>query len=1115
MTSLYVILGITILALVLLVILWFYLKKRDKRGAGGAEEQPASGGEEIEQTVREAEAKLVAAKLEQGARIANLPVFLLLGNSGSSKTSAMLHSGLEAELLAGQVYQNSDVIATPAANIWFSRRALFVEAGGKLLSDVGKWKRLVRKLGPGRAVMGKGGQAPRAAIVFYDCEAFLQPNAQELAATEARNLRARLGEISQAMGIHLPVYVLFSKMDRLPFFTEYVRNFSQEEASQVLGVTLPMLAGRREGIYAEQETARLTRCFESLFLSLADNRPEFLSRENDAAKLPATYEFPREFRKIRHAAVQFLLDLCRPSQLSVGPFLRGFYFAGVRPVIITESAPVQPPPKPADFDVMSGATQILRRGVPVQAPQAAAPQYASTRKVPQWMFLGHVFNDVLLADRAAQGASGASVKTNAARRILLACAGALCLVFSIGFTVSFFQNRALQARVRDAAVRISLAPPAGPDLASVNALRNLETLRQSLDTLVTYRREGAPWSYRWWLYSGNDLYLQARRLYFARFRQILFALTQNDILENLRRLPAAPGPEYSPTYDALKGYLITTSNHDKSTRAWLPPVLLKWWIGNRKADPERTALAQKQFEFYAEELKEENPFSSENDSAAVEKARRYLAQFAGAERVYAFILAEAGKNNPAINFNRQFPTAAPVVLEAHEVPGAFGKDGWSFVTKDALPHADRYFSGEQWVLGNQGAAQIDRGKLEQDLRSHYYADFLKEWRLYIKSATVGPYTDLKDAAQKLGRIANSDSPLLALFSLASQNTAVDDPAVANLLQPVRSVVPSDSKGLLIAPPNQNYINALGMLQAALESVTTGQADDPAVAQTLNSAPQARLAARQIAQTFRPDSDSDIKMAAQKLLEDPITNVEQVLRGAVPAELNAGGKALCMPYRTLMGKFPFNPNSKMEVSLPELNTVFRKPDGALWSFYEKSLKKVLVKQGAQYVPAPGGTVMLNPAFVTFFNAAAAFSEALYPAGAMDPSFMYTLTPVPSDIVQGITVRIDGQTLTFNLGNSVAAKPFAWKGSGAHDITAGVRFGGPEIQWLQETGLWSLFHFFAMAEQRTPQSLEWIVRIGRDPARVNGKPVTVRLEVDLGAAAPILKPASIACMPDVAR
>ena len=104
----------------------------------------------------------------------------------------------------------------------------------------------------------------------------------------------------------------------------------------MLGVTLPGAPQQRTGVYAEQESARLTGAFNQLFYSLADKRTMLLSRENGAERLSGIYEFPREFRKLRSVITQFLVDLCRPSQLSSGPFLRGFYFCGVRPVIVKD-----------------------------------------------------------------------------------------------------------------------------------------------------------------------------------------------------------------------------------------------------------------------------------------------------------------------------------------------------------------------------------------------------------------------------------------------------------------------------------------------------------------------------------------------------------------------------------------------------------------------------------------------------------------------------------------------------------------------------------------------------------------------------------------------------------
>jgi type VI secretion system protein ImpL len=1127
MPVIYLVFGFVLAALIVLVVLYLVLQKKKAKTAAAAADNAdpgAAGTEEIDALVREAERRLAASK--QGDRVGSLPVFLIAGDTGSTKTSVMVNAGLEPELLAGLVYRDGNMVPTRTANLWFSRRTIFVEAGGKLPSEPAKWARLIRKLQPRAAVASQSAQAARAVLVCYDAETFTRPGAQEAATMAARNLRTRLGEMSQAFGINLPVYVLFTKVDRLPFFTEYVRNLTKEEAGQVLGATIPMRDVRAGGVYGEEQTARLTADFERLFHSLADARPELLGREGDATKQPGAYEFPREFRKIRPAVVQFLVDLCQPSQLTVGPFLRGFYFTGVRPVVINEVAPVAAAPQQqAGYGPAAGATGLFRTGQAAPAPQAA-PQVGATRKVPQWLFLTHLFNDVLLADSAAMGASGASVKGGSARRVLFLAAAVVCLLLSIAFTVSFFNNRGLETEARDAAAGISSAESSGGNLASLDALRKLEALRQSLETLVKYRHEGAPWGYRWGLYTGDALYPEVRRIYFDRFRQLLFGQTQNAMHENLRDLPATPGPEYAPTYDALKAYLITTSHHDKSTKAFLTPVLTKWWSGTRGPDADRLALAQKQFDFYATELAEENPFSKENDGVSIEHARTYLKQFAGAERVYAFMVAEAGKNNPPIDYNRQFPGASQTVTQPHVVPGAFSKGGWTFM-KDAIAHADRYFNGEQWVLGDQMAGNIDRAALAQGLRDRYNSDFVKQWRTYIKSASVVRYAGLKDATTKLAQLSGNQSPLLELFALASTNTAVDDQAVAKIFQPAQAVVPPGSTDRFIAPPNQNYMTALVAIQTSLEAIANqpGAPSDAGAAQTVNNATQAKINTRQMAQAFSIDAEGHIEASVQKLLEDPITYLDAMLRSIDTPEINAGGKALCGGFRPVLNKFPFNPTATSEATLADVDGLFRKPDGLLWTFYEQKMQKVLTRQGTQYVPNPASKVTVNPAFLSFFNGAAAFAETLYGEGGQDPHFSYSLKPETTEGVQMVNLKVDGQTLSHTSGAAAAFKKFTWQGSGPHEAQLNVRFGNTDLQFASGEGLWAAFHLFQKANQSTAtgtvQLLEWITSSGKVSEAIklpSGKPLTVRLDLDLGAAPPLFQRGYLSrmtCVQEIAK
>src|SRR4029077_7322153 len=86
-----------------------------------------------------------------------------------------------------------------------------------------------------------------------------RPGPADALSAAARYLQERLGEISQILGISFPVYVLFTRADRLPFFCAFVGNLQLEEAGQVVGVTLPLR--NPGGVYAEAETQRLNNAF--------------------------------------------------------------------------------------------------------------------------------------------------------------------------------------------------------------------------------------------------------------------------------------------------------------------------------------------------------------------------------------------------------------------------------------------------------------------------------------------------------------------------------------------------------------------------------------------------------------------------------------------------------------------------------------------------------------------------------------------------------------------------------------------------------------------------------------------------------------------------------------
>jgi type VI secretion system protein ImpL len=1090
--------GLALLGVVAAAALWWFTREKEH----GDSIELLDEKDELAVLCREAEAHLAKSSLGPNAKLTTLPLFLILGERGSTKTTAVLNSGLEPELIAGQVYHDNTVVPTSTANIWFARNHLLFEAAEPVLNDEKRWSALIRRIRPGRlSAVSKTQQAPRAAVVCIGSDTFLSPGGSEASIATARKLHGRLNEISKRLGISFPVYVIFTRLDRANFFHDFAATMTNEEAFQVFGTTLPTLPGGAKRIYSEEQSARLTEAFDTLYYSLCGKRPDLLARENDDAKLPGSYEFPREFRKLKNGIVKFLVELGRPSQLTSAPFLRGFYFIGVRPVIVRENspAPVRLAPESSRARFSSEATSLFRASEPLAPPPPqTAPAAASQRRVPQWVFLPHLFTDVLLADRDALASSGASSQTSKARRLWLALAAATCLFFAIAFSVSFSNNRRLEDDVLEAIRGISSSEASSTDLPSLDALRRLDTLRQSLAQLSAYNTDGVPLSLRWGLYTGDSLYPRTRRAYFDKFHQLLLGGTQANLLATLRSLPNSVGPadDYQSPYDTLKSYLITTSNHEKSSAAYLTPVLMTRWAAGRTVDPARLDLARKQFDFYAGELKTSNPFSSENQSGPIENGRRYLSKFAGTERVYQAMLVD-GNKNPAVNYAATFPDAAGVVSDTYVVAGAFTKKGWKTI-QDDLKHVERFFSGEQWVLGDQISVNLDQTKLQADLGTRYSSDFVSAWKTYLQRGAVLPFHGIPDAAMKLQKLSGNQSPLLELFYLASQNTAVDNPAVASALKALYAVVPAGAPDQYISGANADYMKALVTLQVAFDQIAQAQGapDAAAVGQTLTNAQNALLTTKQMAQGFGVDPNAHLEGTVEKLLEDPIKYVQDLLRGLGPTELNGKGKTLCAQLSPVLGQFPFNSASKTEATPADVNAAFKPKEGAVWAFSDQNLAKYLIPQGTHFVQDPNSAVPINDKFITFLNHAKAFSDMAYPAGSADPHFTYTVKPFLSDDIQNLKLTIDGQAAEFSA--DTAAKSFTWQPAGAHGVQVTAKFkNGDTVPFPSYPGLWAVFQWVDDADAQSGDTLEWRLKGGKGDrpiiSPVTNQPVKVRFTI----------------------
>ncbi|WP_373061134.1 ImcF-related family protein [Gemmatimonas sp.] len=1097
------------------------------------------------------------ARLPRGAFF-NRAMVLVLGPEGGAKTTMIARSGGDPELLAGDAPAATTDAPTPTktANVWALSQAVITELGGALLTDARRWSKVVRALRAPRvaAAVGQGDAAARAIVLCVPCDLFYAGgNGQQLELL-AQSLRQRLAQASRELGLAVPVYVMFTKMDRLPHFQPWISVFTKDELRAPLGATLPFDPASNSGSYAERLTPRLDVAFREIIEGIALRRSELLGRESAIDRRYSSYELPRELRKLQPSVTSLLLEVCRPTQIGSSPQLRGFYFMGARPVVVTDVAPASPRALVAAVPLATDATGIFRQ----PAVAAASPLVAAiptARKVPEWVFLDRFLRDVVLADPSAASVARGGVGVQRTRRAMLGAVTAAALLLLTGVTVSWLGNRAISNRVAEAARAVSALPvvqsaPGTIALPSPDALRRLDALRAQLDTLRGLIQDGPPWRLRFGLWSGPTVYDAARPVWYDGFRKQLFADGQGALIDSLKALPDAPSPgdDYGTTYARLKGYLITTSSPDKSTSAFLAPVLLTSWQRGITTDADVTGLARRQFEFYASELPTYNPWPNAANASLVTQAREFLSRFTGGDQIYANMLSEANKSVPPV----KVPQSPGTVVAPPEVAGAFSANGAKFMV-DAFRNSDRYFQGETWVVGDSTAAKsVDRDAIIAAIRTRYHDDYLRSWRQVVQGTNVARASNVKDAAAKLDVIAGMQSPLLQLLRTVAVHTDTDSSTRA-AFQPVHAVTPPAIVDKYVSEKNQPYMDGLLGLQGMLTQIgNLPSATDTTSTLVLVQAAQlaggdvtkARVAAKRVSQGFAVSAEaSSMASAVEQLLLAPIVGAEAVLRtvasarppakrmvavappppvgggggggggGVAAAEiaaLNERGVALCSKVdASLTSKFPFNADATADATIADVKAILTPDTGELWTFYADRLAKYLTKSGLKYVAKLVDGVELSESFVGFFNKAAEVSDALFAEDPANPHVTWNVSGMITETTPLVILKNNG--LEARLDKQSFKNVVEWPATSGRQAELLARFKkNKELRVKLTTGEWAIFRLVASGDAFQGSLVTWNAAGLKD-----AEPVRLRFDAQQREAASVLTRGWMGRMSCVAR
>lgn len=1085
--------------------------------------------------------------------VQDLPLYVLAGADGSGKTTTFLHSGLEPELLAGQVYREdgSQVMPTRVGNVWFTQGCAVAEAAGQFFSgEPGHWVRFVTTLlGKARISLlqnvwrGPQQGSFRGVVLFCDVTPFVGIPDTARHAAMARSIHERLQLLGQTLQADFPVWVVFTRADRIPNFADYFQRLTEVEERQVLGCTLPEAeaGGNSAKVYAESEGRRLTGAFNQLYHSLAFLRTRFLAREADAGKKPGVYEFPRELKRLRSVLVQFLIDAFRPAALQPGPRLQGFYFTGVRQVSANKSAGdgVR-----MDRTVIGGpaeATRLFNVADAQREMSRAAAEFAggvqNEQTVPRWAFVSQLFSDVIFSTSAPAVAQYVDKRVALYRNIGAAAATILLLLGAGLFTMSWLNNRRVLLDVQQAAA--SVRPLSTSSQAEPGGLDSMDALLARLEQLTAWNA-GTPFRLNFGLYSGSTVLAAVREVYFARFREYFLRDVERTIGATLGSLPAGQSPQYPHdiVYDQLKAYLVMTRSGCTPERPATPKLLAQLW--RRNLPPER---ALPHFDFYIRELQQNRvPFTVAPQADLIAGGRTYLQQFGGEERIYRSIIDSINASLGAPVRVSDYTNKHGLVLEGpQEVQPAFTRKGWDAVQERIRNATD---ATDTCVVSRTAATpRVPDAALRARLREIYATDYVRKWTEFLAATKVMPYSDTGDAAEKLGVMASYDSPLIGLLYIVHEQTAV--PALAAAPPVVEKAVEQAQKGILerisarfgakgaaaakqvqtlqgargggqidvqrvfqpvhslfageesrtkwIGKNNEPYAVALSNLQRSMNALR-GSPEDPALNADAGRATQDGLAiVNRFSYAFERGAGVDEQV--RRLLESPFENARgKYIADAGKAnakKLNGAAGQFCAAAAPVLKKYPFNANAAEDATAEEVARVFARPGGTLWAFHQQHLAPLLTEAGGQWMLSPGvpPNVKLDPSFLQDFNRLAQISRALYGDGN---GSRYRLNALPNPSIKKLSLTVNGATM------AQGPQEFSWPGAQPHELRMLVNIGGTVP--IVYDGLWGIFSLLGDAEHAPGTKMFTVrnIRSGRrsKPAQLedeNGKPVAIQLEV----------------------
>ncbi len=745
------------------------------------------------------------------AALSDLPWYLVVGMSAAGKTSLLTHSGLSASIATA----NDSESGTQHCDWYFSPDAVMIDTAGRYLrddqsaSEFSAFLRMLRKQ--------RGKAAINGLVMVVSLPELLAANGDERNALAAQ-LVARVEEYAECLDANPPVYLMLSKTDQLPGFSQAFDGLDLHERQQPLGMTFGLSEVRNNGLHAVLQT-RLGN-LQSHIRQHVDAQVIALGAEADSTLL----NFPQYFAALSGVLEQFLEHFTRGHRGGAPLLLRGLYFTSA-------------------LQTGQQLGQVYEDVIADEfALQAAYDEHAENvgKAVGnRSFFITDTFRQVIFPDRDLTLYQSRLGRQATFSPLLLGLAAATGLLFIGWQALSFANNRQWLDSLRGQLAQIEQAEDREQQLA---AGKGLEVLREQMANVEAHRLQGVPLQLGGGLYHGEAIHQVTRNAYLAQLRsQALepiarslqvqmrafntFASGINQELEftpaplpkkrngkplapavaakaqaalgntragvyaaKVNLATASDAAELSATtgglslseemlgrldeqqvasiidaYNTLKLYLLLTEPQGHPDPAFVAASLPQAWASAAaEGTPADAAVIAENAPLYVQLLEQGQAPSLPRNEQLINETRQNLKSFmissSLVDREYLRLQLESSRQFPALSLNDLVPLPGRALLYSSAgVPAIYTRQGWdTFVKPELIKLVSGNLRNESdWVLdGEGGDAIVQKANFVREFMTRYKRDYTQAWYKMVSSVGVRHFADLASATQQLGLLSD-------------------------------------------------------------------------------------------------------------------------------------------------------------------------------------------------------------------------------------------------------------------------------------------------------------------------------------------------------------------------